>query len=319
MNAKKLNSLFLSAVALIPVLWGRVSALEVVMPGYVARTYVSYSCPAEREPRGITFDYYGNLYLSNWDKYPNIGSIYRVSRDKSVSRWVDGIGTPRAMVWGSGTDYGDYLYVPDATPCDLLKVSPEGAVSTVCHIGAGPHSLELDSTGAYGGYMYVATRNPDQVYYVSESGELHLFADFPGSVSGGHSDLAFDAGDYYGGLMYAALEYGSGHAGSYGLYTIDPQGNAEKFAPALISACDVEIDPYGLFGGWMFVTGVSDVNESYYSMWRVHPDGGVEEFAVGTIGTRQLLSFTFALDGAMYVPEYSVEDQTMVVTRIVPR
>ena len=319
MTRKKLHNLLLLSVALIPGLWGRTSALEVLTPGYVAETYVSYTCPAEGEPRGITFDYYGNLYLSNWDHYPHVGSIYRVARDRSVSRWVDGIGTPRVMVWGGGTDYGEYLYVTDATPCDLLKISLEGTVSTVCHISAGPHSLGLDGTGAYGGYMYVATRNPDQVYYVSERGDIHLFADFPGPVSGGHVDLAFDPGTDYGGLMYVALEYGNGHAGSYGLFTIDQQGNAAKFAPALVTACDVEIDPYGFFGGWMFVTGIRDVNEPYYNMWRADPDGDVDEFALGTIGTNQLLTFTFGPDGAMYVPEYSPEDQKVIVTRIVPR
>ena len=132
-------------------------ALEVLEPGYIVETYAAYACPEMQvAPSGITFDSYGNLYLTQWEDYPSIGGIYRISPDKSAMKWVDGLGTPRKMVWTGGTEYGDYLYVTDATPRDLLRIELDGTVSTFCHVGAGPHALALDRTGAYGGYLYLA-------------------------------------------------------------------------------------------------------------------------------------------------------------------
>jgi hypothetical protein len=309
------RNLFFVAVLVVFVMSGASWALEVLEPGYVVETYVSYSCPGQGEPRGIAFDPYGNLYLSNWDNYPDAGSIYRISPDKSVNRWIEGLGTPRVIVWTGGTEYGDYLYVTDATPSDLLRIDLDGTVSTFSHVGAGPHSLGLDTTGAYGGYLYVATRNPDHIYYVSETGQVNYFSYFPGSVAGGHVDLAFDPGTDYGGLMYVALE-GGGHTGPYGVFTIDQAGHATEFAPVLVTAFAVEIDPYGLFEGSLFVTGKWHSDQPYYSMWRAHADGHVTEFAVGTIGTNHLLVFAFGPDGAMYVPEYSRDEGVVVITRI---
>lgn len=106
-------------------------------------------------PSGITFDTHGNLYLSQWGDYnSNEGAIYRISPDRSSTKWADGLGTPRRMVWSGGTAYGDYLYVTDATSKNISRVDLDGNVSTFASVSAMPHCLVLDRIGDYGGYMY---------------------------------------------------------------------------------------------------------------------------------------------------------------------
>lgn len=98
-----------------------------------------------------------------------------------------------------------------------------------------------------------------------------------------------------------------------GLFALDTSGNAAKFAPDIVTASNVEIDPFILFRGELFVSGQTKFDQPYYSIWRVNSAGEVTIFADGPIGT-----FTFGPDGAMYVAEYSQAEQTVVVSRITP-
>jgi hypothetical protein len=299
--------------------WGTGWAVEVLEPGYVVETYATYSCPEMNGSHsGIEFDSSGNLYLTHWEDYPSLGGIYRVAPDRSATKWVEGLGTPRRMAWLGGTDFGDYLYVADGTPRDILRITADGTVSTFAHVSGGPHSLALDHTGNYGDYLYVGTRSPDHIYRVSETGVVEYWSYFPGSIPAGHVDLTFDSGTKYGGLMYVALEYGSPpHSGNYGLFSVDQDGDATKFAPSIVTGWSVRIDPSGLFGGDLFFTGKCDSDQPYYSLWRADPNGQVSDFAVGTIADH-LGAFTFGPDGALYVPEHSEEEGIVVVSRIVP-
>jgi hypothetical protein len=295
---------------------GTTFAIEVLQPGYLVETYASYTCAQEQIlPRGIACDSAGNLYVSQWDTYPYQGAIYRIATDMSVTRWVDVMGSPRGVVWGEGTRYGELLYVADGSN-SILKIDSDGTLETFAIISGGPHSLAIDPGGSYGGYMYTATRNPDLIFRVSETGEPQLFSEFPGSVVGGHVHLAFDGGTAYGGYMFAVLENDGGHAGSYGVFTIDEWGGASRFAPALVTAWTLEIDPVGLFEGALFVTGACELGDVPYSMWCAAPDGQIAPFASPSIG-RHLLTFTFGPDGAMYVPELS-EEGIVVISRVVP-
>ncbi|MHC4545427.1 MAG: SMP-30/gluconolactonase/LRE family protein [Planctomycetota bacterium] len=194
-------------VGVIFVLCGPVLALEVLEAGRVVETYISYTCLGKPGPSGMVFDGYGNLYLSHWGDYNSVeGVIYCVNPYKQVVRFVDGLGTPRRMVWAGGTSYGEYLYVADCTGKEIVRVGLDGTVATVCRVSALPHSLVLDKTGTYGGRLFTATRGADRIYSISESGEVKRFSSFPGPIPGGHVDLTFDPGTNFGGLMYAALE-----------------------------------------------------------------------------------------------------------------
>lgn len=99
------NLFFVAALAILAVC-GSALGLEVLEPGYVVETYATYSCPEmQYAPRGITFDPYGNLYLSQWgDYYSYEGAIYRISPDKSVTKWVDGLWDTQEN--GLGRRYG---------------------------------------------------------------------------------------------------------------------------------------------------------------------------------------------------------------------
>jgi len=318
---RKLTIVLTVAVALI--LQNAACGLEVLEPGFVVETYVSFPYPAEVEgrgmPRGMTFDPYGNLYLTLWQDYPNEGSIYRVAPDGTVTEWLDGFGTPRRIVWAGGSQFGDYLYLTDGTPSVIYQIALDGTTTVFSRIGGGVHSLALDRSGSYGGNLYTATRATDVVYAVSPTGSSTLFSHFPGSVPGGHLDLAFDPGTDFGGLMYVALERPSGGSGVGGIFSIDQSGNPERFAPDIVSACNVAFDSVGLFDSDLFIGGKLDRSDPYYSIWRADPQGNISAFAAVTIGTQlTLATLTFGPDGAMYVPEYSFDEQSLTISRVIP-
>jgi hypothetical protein len=209
------------------------------------------------------------------------------------------------------------LYVADATPNVIYQIDLAANVSVFAGIGGGPQTVAVDRAGSYGGLLYVATRAPDRMYSVSPSGQVQLFSNFPGSVPNGHVDLMFDPGSDYGGQMYAALARTTSGSGVGGLFSIDPGGSATVFAPAIESAVSAEIDPVGDFGGELFACGKLDSTDPAYTMiWRVAPDGAISEFAMGNIGSGMLSSLTFGPDGAMYVAEYSFDEQTALIQRV---
>lgn len=316
---KTKSILVLAAVTLFVVSGGSAWAVAVLDPQYYVETYATYSCPeAQYAPAEITFDSYGNMYLSQWGEYPNQGFIYRVSTNKTATKLVDGLGTPRRMVWTGGTSYGEYLYVTDATPNELLRINLAGAVATFTSVSGGPHSLGLDRTGAYGGKMYVGTRNPDQIYAVSDLGSVGLFSSFPGFVPSGYTDLAFDPGSKYGGSMFVALERDQyPNEGIGGIFSIDLIGDATRFTPEeIVSAWNVEVDPSGMFEQELFLSGKWGFEQPYHSIWQADENGDVTEFAVGTVGENHLKTFTFGPDGAMYVPEYLPGANTVIISRI---
>jgi hypothetical protein len=293
--------------------------LKVLQEGYTVETYASYSYDKEvGMSRELAFGPHGNLYISHWDKYPSLGHIYRISPGGEAQIWVEDIATPRRMAWGIGTEFGDYLYIADATPNIILQIDSAGNISTFASVRAGPQSVALDRSGAYGGLLYVATRNPDHICSITATGQVKRFSDFPGAVPSGHVDLTFDTGGYYDGLMYAALQQPPKRKGVGGIYSIDPNGNAEQFASDIESALDVEIDPVGYFGRELFVCGKKDRSDPVRSIWRVDYDGNVSEFAVGGLGKGDVYPLTFGPVGAMYVQEYSVEDKVVVIYRIMP-
>jgi hypothetical protein len=291
--------------------------LEVLSAGYRVETYATYSCPEMLyAPRGLVFDRDWNLYLSQWQNYRSKGAVFRMTNEKSFTRWLEIPGTPRRIVWTGGTDYGQFLYVTDATLHEIMRIGLDGKVSTFCPLRGGPHSLALDPTGSYGGRLYVATRAPDHIYSISQTGKAQMFSRFPGSVPGGHADLTFDPGTDYGGFMYVAVECGKCPAGAFGgLFRIDQNGKDARFAPEAVSVMNVLIDPYGPFKRKMFVSAKSKYSQPYYSIWRVEPDGKISEFAVATLGDH-LFTFTFGPHGAMYVPEYSADKKIVVINRI---
>jgi len=294
------------------------SAVEVLPPGYTVQPYASYSCPMPLEaigmPRGMAFDPGGNLYLTQLSGYPDSGSIYRVSPDGTAVEWRAGLGTPRRIVWAGGSDLGDYLYLTDGNPSVVYRLELDGTVSVFAALDDTAHSLALDRSGLYGGNLFVATRGYDEVYAVSPSGQVSLFSSFPGPTPSGHLDLAFDPSPHHGRLLYVALDLPVGRSGVGGVFRLDPDGQATRLAPDIVSAWSVAFPPGDAFGGGLFVCGRVG-EDAHNALWRVDRNGQITPFATATIGN-ELQVLCFAPDGAMLVPEYSFSEQRVVIQRI---
>jgi hypothetical protein len=139
---------------------GPVSAIRVLDPGYTVQTYVTYECPLmPLEVRDLAFDRYCNLYLSQWQSYPDKGALFRVTTDKKATKWLDSFATPRRLCWAGGTRYGDYLYLTDGTLDKVFRIDLNGSVSSFADVPGIPQSLAVDTKGNYGGLLYVALRS----------------------------------------------------------------------------------------------------------------------------------------------------------------
>jgi hypothetical protein len=296
-------------------------ALETLLPGYMAENYVIYSCPGTLlAPREIAFDPAGRIYLSHWEYLPlssNPDSIYRVNTDRTVTRWLTGVDSPRRLVWGGGTTFGDYLYLGEGDADLILRIAMDGTHAAFGGaIEGAPTALAIDRTGTYGGQMFVATRTHDAVWQISAGGVRTAFSAFPNGASGGPLDLSFDPGTNYGGRLY--LTSSSDQASYSGLFSLDTSGNATRFAPGLVNAFSVEVDPSGLFGGQMFVSATTVLTNGNYTIWQVDSAGNSIPFARATLGENALPTFTFGPDGYMYVPEWLPTTQQVAISRIMP-
>jgi hypothetical protein len=263
----------------------------------------------------MVFDDNGNLYATHGEP---LGSIWWITPDGSASEFVHGLQTPCGIVWAGGTSYGDYLYVVEyeTEGGGIVKVGLDGTTSNFASMDPPKHApspLGLDKIDNYGGYLYIGTTGQDHTYQVDIHGNVTMFSNFPGwTDGGGPRDIDFDPGTNYGGLMYMATSFEYTPDVS-GLFTLDTYGNAERFTPDLAAAVRAKFDPYGVFGGELFVIGRSELGQPR-ALWRVSPDGAATEFAT-TTASRGL---AFGPDGAMYIAEYSSADQTVLISRVIP-
>jgi hypothetical protein len=297
-------------------------AIETLLPGYVVESYATYSSPGTlMAPREIAFDAAGRIYLSHWEDgtiISNPDSIYRVDTDRSVQRWLTGLESPRRLAWGGGTAFGDYLYLAEGDSNRILRVAPDGTRTVFAgSILGAPTGLAVDRSATYGGQMFAATRSNDAIWQITPGGVATVFSDFPYHASGGPLDLGFDPGTNYGGLLYVAAS-SPGSPNVSGLFSLDTLGNPTRFAPAIVDAFSVEIDPVGLFGEQMFVSGMTSFAGGDYTIWQVNSAGDSIPFARGTLGENSLATFAFGPDGSLYVPEYLPDTQQVVISRITP-
>jgi hypothetical protein len=303
-----------------------IADVDILDPNFISQIYASYVCPGtQRCPWDITFDDENNLYLSHWESYDaSIGSVYRVTPDGTATKWIDGLPLPRRIVSGSGTAYDDYLYVGGGLWGDsaILRIKSDGTCKTFASVSRAPHALALDRYGSYGSYMYTATRANDRIYSIAPDGTVSLFSEFPGpgGDGGGPIDMCFDPGLDYGGFMYIATDF-LGAPDNSGIFALDVSGEPMRFAPDILGAYNVEIDTIGLFSGDMFVSGRISLSQDdpISIIWRVSPDGEITEFAWSFfLAPGGSPVFTFGPEGAMYVPEFFPDEETVVITRISP-
>ena len=311
---KRITNLFFAVVLGLLALCESAWAVEVIEPGYVVQTHATYSKQGIGRPGAMAFAGDGNLYVTQHQD----DSIWRITPEGVASEFVTGISV-RGIVWAGGTDFGNRLYVANGQIWDgrIFRVGLDGTVSNFASFEPPRHCpspVGLDRTGNYGGYLYAATGGQDHTYRVDTNGSVTLFTDFPGwNDGGGPVDIAFDTGGSYDGLMYMSTSFVGVNQHKSGLFALDTSGNASRFTEDLVTAGHIDFDLTGDFDGDMFVTGKGGFDESW-EIWCVSPDGTAMEFARTTVSDPYGLAF--GPDGAMYVAEYSLEDETVIISRV---
>ena len=303
MKGVKILTLFLGAVC------SPAFGLIIHEPGYVGETYAKYS-PTTTQTHSMTFDNTGRLYTNQ----PYDDKIYQILTDGTVNQFASIGDTTSGFEWTGGTSYGDYLYVTANTT--LVRIAPDGTSSTFASGFPAASEAAVDRTGNYGGFLYISTGGQDRIYRVDTSGGVSVFSNWPGTTNGGGPlGMEFDETGEYGGLMYVGTTFGASAASKSGVFALDTDGSASRFAGNIAVGFDIGFDTQGFFGLDMFVVGASDFGEAF-GLWRVAPDGTATKFATTTESL--IGSVVFGPEGAMYISEYSIASKEITITKVIP-
>jgi len=284
---------------------------------YQVTEYATYSQTGLALPKHMAFDDEGNLYIS----HTYSSNVWKVAPDGAASEFLTGL--PAAgIAWGGGTAYGDYLYMAERTDDwngKLLKVTKAGGVTTINSFGTpyhGPGGLSIDRVGNYGGMLYMTTSSQDRTARFETNGTISQFSSFPGWYDGGGpGNVVFAPAGDYGGLMYMPVGFGGGNASLGGIFTLDTQGQAQRFSDEVPFAMRLALDPTGAFGGDLFVTG-GPTQESTLRLYQVDPNGSATVFA--TSDDEELWSIVFGPDGDLYVAEASRTGSATTIYHVTP-
>jgi len=264
----------------------------------------------------MVMDDASNLYVAHYDD----GKIMRIDSSGQSAELASGLGNLYDITWGGGTAYGNYLYASSRTPNfsddKILQIDLNGNATSFAPMTFPRHGVTfvgIDRTGNYGNLMFSSGSGQDRIYSINLSGEAILFADWPGWVDGGGPyGIGFDLSGKYDHKMYIATAFQSQNAHISGLFKMNPDGSAVRFATDLVSAGIVDFDHVGAyFDNDMFVIGRTGFNASN-SLWRVFSDGSSEEFMTN------VHAFTFGGDGAMYVSRYDWGTEEVTISRVIP-
>lgn len=283
---------------------------QLLQDGYVLQPHAQYNSPTSCGR--LEFDGGGNLYVSHYDD----GKIMKINQNGQVSTLASGLGNVYSLTWGGGSVYGDYLYVTSRTPNftndRILKVDMAGNSSYFASMvfpRQAPTFVEIDKTGNYGGLMYTSGTGQDRLYSVASNGSVSLFADWPSHVGGGIYAAGFDPTGKYGNQLFLCTIIDA--PGPSGLYVINPNATVSKFSNDLVSALIIDFDAVGTyFDNYMFVAGQGLDGQGY--VFRVAPDGTATEFM------RDVSSFAFGADGALYVSYYNWGTHDVTIARVIP-
>lgn len=300
-----------SFLAIVLVAAGSVHAFNILVEGYTLENYAQYS--SATNSNRMEFDGSGNLYINHYDD----GKIQKIDTAGQVSTLATGLGGLYEMTWGGGTTYGNYLYTSsNAIDDKILKINLTNGNATqfaaMDNPNHGPCAMNIDRTGNYNNQLYVGTASQDRIVSVNTSGGVSTFTTWPGQYGGGVYGLAFDTYGNYDGKMYVANAYASENAAISGLFMINTDGTASRFCNSLAVAILVDFDVAGTyFNHDMFVMARTNFTDTL-TLWRVSTAGVAEEFM------RNVNSFTFGDDGAMYVSYYDWGTDVVSIARVVP-
>lgn len=300
------TNLFGLAVLVVSCLCGAAVAVEVLEPGYEVEEYCTYASAGVGSATSMTFDETGNLYVLHCAS----GSIWRITPERVANKLTDGLTLPAGITWTGGSAYGDNLYVGGDSG-GIKRVALDGTKYSFSSLVA-VYCGGLDRIGNYGGYLFAGTGGQDHIYQLATDGSATMFSNWPGWTNGGGPHgLEIDPAGNYGGLMYVTSWFGSENAHISGLFSMDTAGNASRFTEAVVAAHDLAFDTIGHFDYEMFVIGKSSF-DGVYEPWRVSPDGTARRFAQ----SESMGCLTFGPEGALYVPGYDADTETVVISRI---
>ena len=127
-------------------------------------------------PLGGTTDNEGNFYVSNF----NNGIITKITPSGETSDFLTGFIGPVGLAFNRN---GDEFYVGDYTTNRIHKISLNDNSRTVIADRSGingPDGLVFDDSDN----LYVANFNDNNIFKITPSGEMSLFASLPGNNSG---------------------------------------------------------------------------------------------------------------------------------------
>lgn len=122
---------------------------------------------------GVTIDSAGNLYVADIGNIPSRNGrvVYRISPDGVVSTFAEGDALHGPS--GNAIDSKGNLYQANFSGGEIVKISPEGEVSTVIQQGLrGPIGIAIDAIDN----LYVADCSGQSIRLVSPDGGSSLIA-----------------------------------------------------------------------------------------------------------------------------------------------
>lgn len=144
--------------------------IKKITPAGVVTTFAT---PTGYGGRGLVFDAAGNLYSANTDN----NTISKITPAGVVTTFATGINGPR----GLAIDASGQLYVSD-TGNHIYRVSLGGAVS-VFATGGGIGAVEQINFDAAGN-LYAVNESDKNVFKISPTGSISLFATLPSNGEG---------------------------------------------------------------------------------------------------------------------------------------
>ena len=296
----RLTRIIITFVVLLGLINQAGSAGIMVPPGFKVSVFANVDNPSAIAfgPQGTPFE--NRLFVASallaYDTGPN-DKIVGIALDGSVYSLaiLPSEADPMGLEFGIGPPFGTDLFIA-ANNLDfgqwgdeggsILRVNAAGNVSFVTPpqpptILGEPTDIAFGPGGNFGMDMFVANNSdwPADIATLNSNGQIGTLFQLGGAIS--PRSIEFGPGGAFGSDLYMTDFF------SNKIFTMNSAGQLSLFTSLPIPAYstglvgDLEFSPGGPFGENMFV---SSVVGDHGVIFRVKPDGTVEEFATGSSG-----------------------------------